>query len=128
MHATGQTSYYSLPPRDCDYFTNVCGQPYSPQIRWNVSQFGEWSAGLQVPGYSRMLTPSRHAAARPTSPPLSITLENGRERGQPLKGIRRASRPPDLTPTRSSGLVPGRSEPFRRVSSRVGQKTEPGTD
>ena len=40
---------------------NVCGHPYSSQIRWNVCQLGH-RAPVPSSRYSRMLTPSAHAA------------------------------------------------------------------
>jgi len=46
---------------------NVCGQPWSLQIRGNVSQFGQRSPASSS-RYSRTVSPSRHAAC-PTDQP-----------------------------------------------------------
>lgn len=62
MRATGQTSYYSLPPRKRDYFTNFCGQPNSLQILgW--SRPGQEAAGRDHSPRARdgVSAPDRHA-------------------------------------------------------------------
>jgi hypothetical protein len=54
--------------------TNVCGQPYSSQIRWNVSQFRPALAGLELPVLpDAHPEPPRRLPQRPTRP-ASILL------------------------------------------------------